>query len=118
MAKKATQTGRPNLTKEVTELGKQVERAIRAAAKSPEVRGLGEEISRSLQRVGEKVVDALQTAKQSDQGRKVGEQFKKVVDLGKESGKETAEKVRENLTKGLKGIGAELSKIADKLEKR
>lgn len=68
--------------------------------------------------MGEKVVSALQTAKESDQGRKVGDQLKKVVILGKESGKETAEKVRENLKKGLKGVGAELAKIADRLEKR
>jgi BMFP domain-containing protein YqiC len=118
MAKKNGRTVHPKLTKEVSELGKQVEKAIRSAAKSPELKDLSAEISRSLQRVGEKVVDALRTAKGSDQGRKVGEQFKKVVDIGKESGKETAEKVRQNLTKGLKGIGAELAKIADKLEKR
>lgn len=115
MAKKAQ---RPKITKEVAELGKQVEKALREVATSDELRDIGSDISSSFRRIGEKVVNALQAAKKSGHGQEVGDQLKKVVGMGKASGKETADRVRENLQRGLRGVGEELARIAERLDKR
>lgn len=107
-----------DVLKEVADLGRQVQKAIEAVATSEETREIFSEMSASIQRVGGKVTTALSAAKESAEGQKIGKQFKKVLDVGKKSGKETGEKVRANLATGLREIGSELSKLAQKLQDR
>ncbi len=115
---KAKKSQTPSVTKEVAELSKQVERALRAAAHSPELRDIGAEITTGFQKVGAKVVAAVESARESEQGQLVGRQLKKVIDTGREKGLKTATEVRGNLIKGLRGIGSELAKIAERIENR
>lgn len=107
-----------DVLKEVAEFGRQVQKAIEAVATSEETRGIFSEVSASLQRVGGKVNDAFAAAKESPEGQKIGKQLKKVVEVGKKSGLETGEKMRVNLATGLREIGSELAKLAEKLKNR
>ena len=115
MAKTKTDS---NILKEVAALGKQVEKTLRAAAESPELKGIGSEIKNSLGRISDKVVGAVDSAKESAQGRQVGRQFKKVVETGKATGRQAGEELAQNLAEGLKGVGAELQRLADRLKKK
>lgn len=106
-----------SVTKEVAALGKEVAATLKAVVESEELRAVGSELTHSLQRVSEKVVDAVKTATKSERPRAVGSQLGKVVQTGTKRGMETSERLRNNLTTGLREIGKELSRLAQRLDK-
>ena len=108
--------GRASVAREVTALGKQLAETLKAVAQSEELRAVGSELTHSLKRVSEKVVDAVKSAKDSDKPRELGSQLGKVVQTGKKRGAEAGERIRVNLAAGLREIGNELTRLAKRLD--
>ena len=112
---KTDKAGRASVTREVAALGQQVAETLKAVAQSQELRAVGTEITHSIKRVSEKVVDAVNTAKESGKPRELGSQLGKVVRTGKKRGAEAGEVLRVNLAAGLREIGNELTRLAQRL---
>ncbi|MBI4423921.1 MAG: hypothetical protein HY554_09355 [Elusimicrobia bacterium] len=113
---KAHKAARPTVAREVAALGRQVAETLRSVAESKELREVGTEISGSLQRVSEKVVQAVKTASKSEKPRAIGGQVGKILETGRKRGMEAGERVRVNLAAGLREIGQELSRLAQRLD--
>lgn len=101
--------------KELNELGRKVEAALKAAAQSGHVRGIREEVTSGLRNVGTKLAVALDAARKSEEGRQVQKQLNKVVSSGKTQGAEAAKQMRANLATGMQALSKELQNIARKL---
>ncbi|MCX5787688.1 MAG: hypothetical protein NTX64_04135 [Elusimicrobia bacterium] len=108
--------GRASVAREVTALGKQLAETLKAVAQSEELRAVGSELTHSLKRVSEKVVDAVKSAKDSEKPGELGSQLGKVVQTGKKRGVEAGERIRVNLAAGLREIGNELTRLAKRLD--
>ena len=115
MAKK---TAKVDVFKEMAALGKQVHDAFETAAKSEEVKGIADELSKGLRRVGGKGEEAVDAAKQSEKGKAIGKQVKKVVEAGKKQGKTSGEELRKHLAGAMKELGEQLAKVSKKLKDR
>lgn len=113
----AAQKNPESVSKEVTALGKEVAATLRAVVESEELRAVGSELTNSLQRVSEKVVAAVKTAAKSERPKAVGSHLGKVVRTGSKRGMDATERVRNNLATGLREIGQELSRLAQRLNK-
>ncbi|MBI5623829.1 MAG: hypothetical protein HY924_08630 [Elusimicrobia bacterium] len=84
---------KPDLIKEVGELSRVVNRTLRSASRSTELKELKAEVSESFKRVGGKILAAVAAAKESPKTRSLGAHFLKSVDAGKELGRERAEEI-------------------------
>ena len=105
----------PAVAKELAELGRRMESALRSAAHSGHVREVRGEIVKGVRNVGSRLAEALEAARTSPEGRQVQRQFKKVLSTGKGEGIDTAKKVRENLSEGMQVLSKELQSLARKL---
>ncbi len=112
-SEKATQE---SVRREVAALGKQVAETLRAVAQSSQLRAVGSELTESMKRVSEKVVDAVKTASKSERPREVAEQLGKVAATSRKKGMEAGERIRVNLSTGLSQIAQELSRLAHRLD--
>jgi len=117
MPKKTTGSN-PDVAKELAALGKHVGDTLKAVASSPELKGIKNDIVKSIERVGGKMVDAVHAAQESEQTQKINKQVKKIVETSKKKGAETGERLKVNLAGGLREIGAQLSKLAERLDDR
>ena len=105
-----------HVVKEVVELGRRMESALKAAMLSKETVAVQDEFMESLQTIGTKMVEAVKAARESEKTEEVHQQVKKVIKTSQTKGKETASAMRNNLTKGLRSISHQLARLADDLD--
>ncbi|MBI4346086.1 MAG: hypothetical protein HY553_04485 [Elusimicrobia bacterium] len=108
---------RESVRREVAALGKEVADTLRAVAESEQLRAVSSELTHSMKRLSAKVVEAVKTAGKSERPRAVAHQIGKVAETGRRRGMEAGERLRNNLSTGLRQIGEELSRLAQRLDK-
>jgi len=114
----ATKGKKVDLFKEMSLLGKQVHMALDAAARSEELQDIKSELGKSFKTIRGKIGDAVQSAKESERGRVIGKQVKKMVSAGKEQGLEAGKDLKKRLADSLRELGGHLARVSDKLKKR
>jgi hypothetical protein len=118
MDMKKQKKGGVTLVKEISALGRKMEGVLTAAVQNKETKAVQAELSRSVRKVGQRITDALDAARKSEESRQLRLQAEKVFMVGKKEGAEAARKVRSNLVTGLRGLAKELSGLAGKIDKK
>lgn len=113
----AKPAGGDDVTKEISDLGKKIESALKAASTNKHVRGIQSEITKGVRNVGKHLAGALDAARESEESAELQKQVKKVLQTGKTKGAEASKKVASNLVSGLTTLSKELSRLAGKLDK-
>ena len=116
--KKKKAQPKPNLTKEVSTLANQIALALKTAKDSEELKGFGRDTVSGLRSAGNRIVAAIQKAKESGAMQDIKAQTQKVLNIGKKKTKKTVDNVSENLATGLHHISKELKGIAEQLKKK
>jgi Mg2+ and Co2+ transporter CorA len=108
------------LSDEFREFGRQLLRAMRSVAESPELRNVGQEIVESLRHIGGEVQQAYERTKESDEVKGLGQQAKRVTQTLNENvrSNEMASDVQQGLSKALHNLNEELNKVIDQIQSR
>ena len=115
-AKAAQSAG--EVAKEIGELGRKVEQALKSAAASKHVSGLKTEISKGVRNVGRKLSDALGALNESEESQELKSQVKRVLSTGRKQSAAASKQVASNIVAGLGVLSKELSRLAGKIEKK
>jgi len=108
------------LSDEFREFGRQLLRAMRSVADSPELRNVGQEIVESLRHIGGEVQQAYDRTKESDEVKELGHQAKRVSQTLNDNvrSNELASEVQQGLSKALHTLNEELNKVIDQVQSR
>lgn len=108
------------LTDEFREFGRQLLRAMRSVAESPELRNVGQEIVESLRHIGGEVQQAYERTKDSEEVKGLGQQAKRVTQTLSENvrSNDLANDVQQGLSKALHSLNEELNKVIDQVQSR
>ena len=105
---------------EFREFGRQLIRAMRSVADSPELRNVGQEIVESLRHIGGEVQQAYERTKEREEVKDLGQQAKRVTHTLSENvrSNELASDVQQSLSKALHSLNEELNKVIDQVQSR
>ena len=104
------------ISREVVALGREVTDTLLGIVDNKELRAVGSEMTRSVQRVGDKMVDAVRQVGRSEAPRRLTRQTGRVIRTGARRGVETSGRMRDNLAFGLRRVGQQLARLGSRLE--
>lgn len=112
---KAPEAEERTIVEELSELGRQLGAAFKAAWESEERRKLQQEIREGLAALGDQLEEAVQTARESEALQELRADLQKAVETARQS--EPAQDIGEGLLKGLRQINRQLSRLLASWEK-